>query len=97
MATELNFPLHKAQQEIFASNSRFKVVGAGRRFGKSHLARVKLIIKALEEKNEFGYDLSDKACYYIAPTFNQAKDIMWQPLKQMAAPITEKVRENEGI
>jgi hypothetical protein len=97
MATEITFPLHPAQQEIFASTSRFKVVGAGRRFGKSHLARVKLIVKALAEKNEFGYSLQDKACYYIAPTFNQAKDIMWQPLKQMAASITDKVRENEGI
>jgi phage terminase large subunit-like protein len=97
MAIELNFALHPAQQEIFVADNRFKVVGAGRRFGKSYLARVKLITKALESTNEFGYDLSDKACYYIAPTFNQAKDIMWQSLKQMAAPITEKIRENECI
>jgi len=76
MATELNFSLHPAQQAIFTDEKRFKVVGAGRRFGKSYLARVKLIVKALEDTNEFGYDLSDKACYYIAPTFNQAKDIM---------------------
>jgi phage terminase large subunit-like protein len=97
MATELNFTLHPAQQEIFNTQKRFKVVGAGRRFGKSYLARVKLIVEALKMENEFGYDLSDKACYYIAPTFNQAKDIMWQSLKQMAAPITKKIRENECI
>lgn len=97
MATELNFTLHPAQQQIFQSDKRFKVVGAGRRFGKSYLARVNLIVEALKSKNEFGYDLSDKACYYIAPTFNQAKDIMWQSLKQMAAPITKKIRENECI
>ena len=97
MATELNFTLHPAQQQIFQSDKRFKVVGAGRRFGKSYLARVNLIVEALKSKNEFGYDLSDKACYYIAPTFNQAKDIMWQALKQMAAPITKKIRENECI
>ena len=97
MATELNFTLHPAQQEIFKSSKRFKVVGAGRRFGKSYLARVKLIVEALKSTNEYGYDLTDKACYYIAPTFNQAKDIMWQSLKQMAAPITKKIRENECI
>ena len=97
MTTELNFTLHPAQQEIFKSPKRFKVVGAGRRFGKSYLARVKLIVEALKSKNEYGYDLTDKACYYIAPTFNQAKDIMWQSLKQMAAPITKKIRENECI
>ena len=97
MTTELNFTLHPAQQEIFKSPKRFKVVGAGRRFGKSYLARVKLIVEALKSTNEYGYDLTDKACYYIAPTFNQAKDIMWQSLKQMAAPITKKIRENECI
>tara|TARA_R100000005_G_C5003127_1_gene211134 strand:+ start:4553 stop:5845 length:1293 start_codon:yes stop_codon:yes gene_type:complete len=97
VTTELNFTLHPAQQEIFKSPKRFKVVGAGRRFGKSYLARVKLIVEALKAKNEYGYDLTDKACYYIAPTFNQAKDIMWQSLKQMAAPITKKIRENECI
>ena len=97
MTTELNFTLHPAQQEIFKSPKRFKVVGAGRRFGKSYLARVKLFVEALKAKNEYGYDLTDKACYYIAPTFNQAKDIMWQSLKQMAAPITKKIRENECI
>ena len=97
MATELNFTLHPAQQEIFKSPKRFKVVGAGRRFGKSYLARVKLIVEALKSENKYGYNLTDKACYYIAPTFNQAKDIMWQSLKQMAAPITKKIRENECI
>ena len=52
MITELNFTLHPAQQQIFTSKKRFKVVGAGRRFGKSYLARVELIIKALEMKRE---------------------------------------------
>ncbi|HBT10597.1 MAG TPA: terminase, partial [Leeuwenhoekiella sp.] len=52
MAIELNFSLHPAQQEIFVADKRFKVVGAGRRFGKSYLARVKLITKALETRNE---------------------------------------------
>ena len=58
MATELNFTLHPAQQEIFKSSKRFKVVGAGRRFGKSYLARVKLIVEALKSTNEYGYDLA---------------------------------------
>ena len=94
---DLEFKLHPAQQEIFSDPSRFKVVGAGRRFGKSFLARVLLIINALQMTNERGYDISRTAVYYIAPTFNQAKDIMWQELKAMAAPVTKKVRENECI
>jgi len=73
------------------------VVGAGRRFGKSYLARVNLLVEALKMTNDQGYDISDTSVYYIAPTFNQAKDIMWQSLKTMAAPFTKKVRENECI
>lgn len=73
------------------------MVGAGRRFGKSYLARVELIVNALQMTNDRGYDISDTAVYYIAPTFNQARDIMWQDLKRMAAPVTKKVRENECI
>jgi phage terminase large subunit-like protein len=94
---DLEFPLHVSQREIFTGPQRFKVVGAGRRFGKSYLARVKLIVNALQMKNDAGYDLTGTAVYYIAPTFNQAKDIMWQELKRMARPVTKKIRENECI
>lgn len=94
---DLEFKLHPAQQRIFADPHRFKVVGAGRRFGKSYLARVELIVHALQMTNKHGYDLADKAVYYIAPTFQQAKDIMWQSLKIMAQPVTKGIRENECI
>lgn len=94
---DLEFSLHPAQQRIFADPHRFKVVGAGRRFGKSYLARVELIVHALQMTNKHGYDLADKAVYYIAPTFQQAKDIMWQSLKIMAQPVTKGIRENECI
>lgn len=94
---DLVFALHPAQQEIFVDSHRFKVVGAGRRFGKSYLARVELIVHALQTTNKHGYDLKDTAVYYIAPTFQQAKDIMWQSLKHMAHPVTKKIRENECI
>ena len=38
MSRELDVSLHPAQLEIFNSTARFKVVSAGRRFGKSRLA-----------------------------------------------------------
>ena len=56
-----------------------------------------MIVHALQMKNKYGYDLADKAVYYIAPTFQQAKDIMWQSLKIMAQPVTKGIRENECI
>ena len=77
----LNFSLHDAQMEIFSSEARFKIVAAGRRFGKSFLSAVTLLIEALKEKNEYGYTLdATKVVYYVAPTFQQAKDIMWKLL-----------------
>jgi predicted phage terminase large subunit-like protein len=75
MARELDVQLHPAQLEIFNSPARFKVVSAGRRFGKSRLAAWILIIKALQSES--------KDVFYIGPTFQQAKDIMWSMLKEL--------------
>jgi hypothetical protein len=79
----LEFKLHDAQLEIYEHPARFKVVAAGRRFGKTYLARVLLAINALKSYNEEGFDLSDEEVYYIAPTFEQGKKIMWNALKSL--------------
>lgn len=89
--TELNFSLHPGQLEIFNDPARFKVVAAGRRFGKSYLAAITLILEALKEEDR-GYDLRNKEVYYIAPTFEQAKKIMWPLLKMLA-----KTKQEGGV
>jgi hypothetical protein len=81
--SSLTFPLHDAQLNIFDDAARYKVVAAGRRFGKSHLAAVTLLLKAMEDTNRAGYDVTNKEVYYIAPTFEQAKKIMWPKLKEL--------------
>lgn len=74
--------LHPAQQAIYNSNKRFRVCAAGRRFGKTMLAAYLLGIEALKEVNERGYRLtSEHGVYYVAPTFDQAKRIMWRRLR----------------
>jgi len=75
MSNELDVKLHPAQLEIFNSSARFKVVSAGRRFGKSRLAAWILIIKALQSES--------KDVWYIGPTFQQSKEIMWNMLKEL--------------
>ena len=45
--TELNVSLLPWQQEVFEDETRFKVIAAGRRTGKSRLAAWMLIIRAL--------------------------------------------------
>lgn len=84
MSDALSFNLHESQLEIFDNPARFKVVAAGRRFGKSYLACVMLILMALAETSASGKDLSNKEVYYIAPTFEQGKKIMWPLLKSLA-------------
>ena len=43
---ELKVELLKWQQEVFGDDTRFKVVAAGRRCGKSRLAAWSMIIRA---------------------------------------------------
>lgn len=79
---EFRVALHSAQAAIFNGKTRFKVCAAGRRFGKTYLAGVMLGIAALQETNERGYTLTaENGVYYIAPTFDQAKRLMWRRLR----------------
>ena len=93
---DLNFSLHPKQLTVFHSDARFKVVAAGRRFGKSYLSAVTLLIEGLKEENDYGYSLKNKEVWYVAPTFQQGKDIMWGLLKDMGKDIIDRTIENTG-
>ena len=76
---ELNVSLLPWQEKVFHDTTRFKVVAAGRRTGKSRLAAWLLIINALQtEKGQV---------FYVAPTQGQARDIMWQTLMELGHPV----------
>ncbi|RKZ84460.1 MAG: hypothetical protein DRQ39_08325 [Gammaproteobacteria bacterium] len=92
--TNLDFNLHKKQLEIFTDPSRFKVCAAGRRAGKSYLSAVTLLIEALKEENRFGIKLKGKEVWYVAPTYQQARDIIWGLLKDLGENVIEQVYEN---
>jgi len=87
--SDLQVRLHPRQLDVFSSTSRFKVVAAGRRFGKTRLAAWVLILMALQS------DQDD--VFYVAPTFQQAKDIIWGTLKELARPVIAGVHENTGV
>ena len=70
--SEFNIKLLPWQQEVWGDKTRFKVVAAGRRTGKSRLAAYLLLFNALQA--EKGH------VFYVAPTQGQARDIMWQTL-----------------
>ena len=77
--TDLNIELLPWQKEVWADKTRFKIVAAGRRTGKSRLAAWLLIVNALQ---------ADKGhVFYVAPTQGQARDIMWQTLLELGHPV----------
>ena len=93
----LNFSLHPAQMQIFQEKSRYRVVSAGRRFGKSLLAAVELLIEGLKDTDEHGNSLRNERVFYVAPTLEQGKRIMWNVLKDMGKDVIKKTIENQAI
>ena len=97
MGIELNFKMHPAQAEIYSDKSRFKVVTAGRRFGKSYFAAMMLLIEGLKDENEEGISLKHKEVFYIAPTFDQGKRIMWGLIQDLGKGAIQSTLENQAI
>jgi len=84
--TSLNIQLLDWQKQVWTDDTRFKIVAAGRRTGKSRLAAWMLIVNALQ---------ADKGhVFYVAPTQGQARDIMWQTLLELAHPIVSSSHIN---
>lgn len=86
MNTPLNVELLPWQQKVYWDDSRFKVVAAGRRTGKSRLAAWLLLLNALE--TEKGH------VFYVAPTQGQARDILWQTLLELGHTVIGKTHIN---
>jgi phage terminase large subunit-like protein len=77
--SDLKISLLPWQKDVWSDKARFKVIAAGRRTGKSMLAAWQLLVKGLE---------ADKGhVWYIAPTQQQARDIMWQQLLELGNPV----------
>jgi len=69
--------LKDPQWTVFTSDTRFRVLVAGRRFGKTFLSLVELCKAAWSP---------GRLAWYVAPTYKQAKRVAWKPLKQMTRP-----------
>ena len=77
--------LHPKQSEVFLDTARFRVVVAGRRWGKTALSKTEMIQRAKKPNQKI---------WYIAPTYRMAKQIMWNDLKA-SIPRSWIVREHE--
>ena len=81
-------PLSNAQDAIANDPHRFRVVVAGRRFGKTHLSIRELCYHARKPDSEV---------WYVAPTYRQAKQIVWRKLKHKLQDLkwVQKINESE--
>jgi len=79
---DLNFSLLPWQQEVFKDTTRFKVVAAGRRCGKSRMAAVTLLIEGLKCPQ-------GSAVLYVSPTMGQSRQIIWDLLLDLGREVIQ--------
>lgn len=77
--------LHRGQSEVLRSKRRFKVVVAGRRWGKTQTAKTSIITAA---------SIKEQIVWYVAPTYRMARSIMWRELLR-SIPRNWIVKSNE--
>lgn len=77
--------LHTTQKIVAKDTHRFRVCCNGRRWGKTTLAIEEIKGCALSK---------DARIAYIAPTYQQARDIAWEALKRELDPIIINVNES---
>jgi PBSX family phage terminase large subunit len=78
--------LSPAQNKIATDTHRFRVVIAGRRFGKTHLAIRELAFHAR---------IPDQEVIYVAPSYKMAKNIVWRKLKNRLTDLNWVQKHNE--
>ena len=80
--------LTEPQKIISNDESRFRVVVAGRRFGKSFLS--------INELAKYAR-IPNRKCLYVAPTYRQAKTVIWDELKNQLYAVNwvKKINESE--
>lgn len=102
---ELEITLHPAQLRVWQSPARFKVVAAGRRFGKTFLGCRDATVAALSDTSFSGFPVGvTHEVGYIFPTFEQAKRVVWPKFKEFLAPLSPnaadgsvRMFENTGV
>lgn len=79
--------LHPGQQAILADPSRYRVIAAGRRFGKTLLAIEWLALEA-------GGALDGHPVAFFSPTYKLLLDV-WSDLERTLKPVTRKANKTE--
>ena len=65
--------VHLGQKRVLKDPRRYRVIVAGRRWGKTQISKIALVLAAGAKRNQL--------VWYVAPTYQQARDILWEDLK----------------
>jgi len=76
---------HKTQGIVASNKHTYRVVCCGRQWGKTTLSAWEMLACAYAKK--------DRNIAYFATTFEQARDIAWRLLKDIAKPLISSVNE----
>lgn len=79
--------LSTPQKKVADSSKRFRTLVTGRRFGKTTLAIRELCYHARTP---------DQTCWYVAPSYRQSKQIVWEQLKARLFKLNWIKRANEA-
>jgi predicted phage terminase large subunit-like protein len=85
---DFNVELLPWQQDVFNDPTRFKVIAAGRRCGKTRYAAYRLLIEALQCTK------ADSHVFYVAETQGQARDVLWSTLLDIGGDLIAKAHIN---
>ena len=92
MQVSLDYTAREWQRQCHINKKRFSVYALHRRSGKTELAIMELIDKAMKTNKELAMFV------YVAPFLRQAKAIAWARLKQKIEPLRQRsaIEINEG-
>lgn len=88
LLSEVSLPINLLpwQEKVWNDPSRFKVVAAGRRTGKTQLAAYLLLVKGLQ---------ADRGkVFYVAPTQAQAREVIWHTLLDLGKEVISSAHIN---
>ncbi len=83
----MKIELSSWQTKVWEDDHRYKVINAGRRAGKTMLVTLRMVNFALSNKRT--------TCWYVAPTYRQAEQIVWQMIFDLI-PQSAITKKNEN-
>jgi len=79
----------KAQRDIINDPARFKIIVAGRRWGKTHLSLFDLLIN----ERDGAWKKPKMKNWFVSPTYRQSKNIAWNILKEIVYEYPQTIKK----